>query len=111
MSDGEYTPLVDREREPRSRIYEELTRPARERLSIITEPISEYGESAMSFLRKRVGKTPLQKYYWKDRGDIQNVEHENFLIDGENVHVLTYIEMIINTHHRREVVKKVFIKV
>jgi len=48
MSDDEYTPLIDREREPKSRIHEELTERARDRLSVITQPMSDHGTAAFS---------------------------------------------------------------
>lgn len=109
MTDDDYTPLIDREREPKSRIYQDLTEPARERLSVITrnKGVKARG-NAIDYLIKRVGKSPL-KNYWLNSPfqEGKNVLHNKFLMNGETLHILTYIEIIVRKHHLNEIMKKV----
>lgn len=106
MPDENYTPLIDRERETKSRIHEELTKPARERLAIITSNMSKYDSTAFDYLIKRVGKSPFTSYYRKRSvGRSSSVEHERFIMKGKTLHVLSYIEIIIKEYHVNRVRK------
>lgn len=107
MSDESYTPLIDRERETKSRIHEELTKPARERLAVITNSMSKYGSTAFDYLIKRVGKSPFTSYYQKRSvSHSSSVKHENFIMEGKTLHVLSYIEIIIKEYHTDRVRRK-----
>lgn len=102
MSDGEYTPLIDREREPKARIHEELTESARERLVAITSGKAvRYRRDVMDYLMKKVGKSPLRKFY-----DEESVKHDKFIMKGETIHVLTYIEMLMKKFHKHNLLNE-----
>lgn len=107
MSDGEYTPLIDRQREARSRVHQELTKPARERLATITD---DWGRSrfkntddhewnkheSLNEVMKLLGREPVQKHYDSD-GEYSPVKlHFAFVYNGKTSHVLTYIEILSN---------------
>lgn len=93
----EYEPLIDREREPKSRIHEELTRPARERLAEITvSRDKDDRKSAFKATMKLVGRSPvLQCFSENRRSQLKNKnDHYEFIYKGDTLHVLTYIEQL-----------------
>lgn len=103
MSDREYIPLIDREREPESRVHEELTSTARERLSTITEPSKyHHARSALKFIMNRVGRTLVLNHLKdedKNGEDIWRLLHFRFIEGGDTIHVLTYIEKLLFEIH------------
>ncbi|WP_136717568.1 hypothetical protein [Halorientalis salina] len=102
MRNDGYTPLIDREREPKSRVHEELTEPARERLSVISREMAPRSrDSIMKYLMKKVGKSPLSDYIKRfSSGGIDEVHHDKFIMEGKTLHVLTYIELLVKYEHR-----------
>jgi len=107
MSNEEYTPLVDREREPESRIHEELTRPARERLGQITQSRDKnQRKKALKETMKLIGRTPVLSCFSEER-EVKlsdRASHLEFMYNGATVPVLTYIEQLYMTYntYRRE---------
>lgn len=113
MSDGEYTPLIDRQREPKSRVHQELTKSARERLATITDDWGRsrmknaddnewYKHEALREVMKLVGREPVQEHVDSD-GDYSPVKHHfKFIFNGKTNHVLTYIELLTNEATRRD---------
>jgi hypothetical protein len=101
MSDDEYTPLIDREREHESRIHEELTEPARERLAVITEDVATDSRTdAMEYLLKRVGKSPIEVFLKRNEyGNLNSVRHDKFILNGKTQYILTYIEILLKEYH------------
>lgn len=101
MSDDEYTPLIDRQREPESRIHEELTRPARERLAQITENRDrDDRQRAFKETMKLIGRTPVLSCFSENRTHKfkKKVSHYEFIYQGATVPVLTYIEQLYVTY-------------
>lgn len=104
MADEEYTPLIDREREPESRIHQELTPIARERLSVITETIwgtdhldAKLQKKAMDYLMEKAGRSPVLTHTHsdKDSGGVSiDKAHFRFITRGDSILVLTYIERL-----------------
>lgn len=103
----EYEPLIDREREPKSRIHEELTRPARERLAEITiSRDRDKREDAFKSTMELVGRSPVVRCFSQNRAKKlrKKISHRKFIYKGETLHVLTYIEhlyMSYSRHRRR----------
>lgn len=100
MSDEKYTPLIDRERDSKQRVHQELTEAARERLVVITESASKHSPTALGYLIKKVGTTPFEKYI--DQGTVSNIQavnHQELILKAETLHVFQYIEILINRHH------------
>jgi len=104
MSDDGYTPLIDREREPKARIHEDLTEPARERLEVITRSMSTYGHIPMNYLIKKIGTSPFRRFHYRDSSNIhKTVKHEEFIRMGDTLHILTYVEMILKEYHKENI--------
>jgi len=101
----EYQPLIDREREPKSRIHEELTRPARERLAEITVSRNkDKRESSFKSTMKLVGRSPVVRCFSESRRlSFKNKNsHYEFLYKGDTLHVLTYIEQLYSSYGRNK---------
>lgn len=104
MSDDGYTPLIDRERESKSRVHEELTRPARERIaSILGNLYSGNAHKKMvrrtiDSLMESIGRTPVLKHVQDDLDSgsvsIERIHHA-FIKSGKTVHILTYTELML----------------
>lgn len=97
MTDDEYTPLIDREREPKSRVHEELTRPARERLATILRfPEDKEIEDALELLISKVGVAPVSEAIPDDiaSGKSLRSAHHSLFYNGETEHILTYCEFL-----------------
>lgn len=99
----DYTPLIDRERSPQSRVHEELTQTARERLVVITDGISESDKiESVEFLMSKVGRTPVVEETIdgdpKNDLDVSTVHHR-LIMHGDTIHVLTYLEHLIKKSH------------
>lgn len=99
MSD-EYRPLVDREREPKSRVHEELPKSARERLTQITLRIKS-DRKANKNVRKNAFESLIEKIgYSPVVGNLSETKlrksksHREFVFKGDTIPVLTYIELL-----------------
>ncbi|MBX0284747.1 hypothetical protein EGH22_00250 [Halomicroarcula sp. F28] len=108
MTDDGYTPLVDREREAKSRVHEELTRPARERIAEILSNLEHSNNNQKRLTRKAldstmelIGRTPVLKHVSSDSGDegidVQRIHHA-FMLGGKTVHILTYTEQTLTKY-------------
>jgi hypothetical protein len=106
----EYVPLIDREREPKDRVHEDLTKTARERLAKITEDISgsEYQSSetqleAFDRLKEKVGvSTVNNKIHAGDDDEMpMKYAHIQYVTKGKTRHVLYYLEQLLLIHYRR----------
>jgi hypothetical protein len=99
----EYEPLIDREREPKPRIHEELTGSARERLAEITVSRDrERRETAFRSTMKLVGRSPIVQCFSNKRTNKfkKKNSHREFIYKGDTLHVLTYIEHLYLSYSR-----------
>lgn len=108
MTDEGYTPLIDREREAKSRVHEELTRPARERIGEILSNLEHHSSSQKNLISKAldstmelIGRTPVLRHVDTDSDgegtDVQRIHHA-FMLGGKTVYVFTYVEQILNEY-------------
>lgn len=104
MTEDIYRPLVDRERKPKSRVHEELTQSARERLTAVTDDWGRariasqnkhkrYKSEALREVIKFVGKSPIYDAISDSAREEGIVAlHNEFILNGKTTHVLTYVE-------------------
>lgn len=106
MADDEYVPLVEKEREHKSRVHEELTQPARERITVITEDIEDsQKKDSIEFLMSKIGRSPVAKSV-NNTDEAKEIGiskiHRRFIESGTTVHVLTYLEKLVKEYHLGE---------
>lgn len=106
MSD-EYEPVANREREPKSRIHEELTRVARERLAETTarpgrdrESQRETREKALRETAKLVGRSAV--YGHMSKNSKYRSAHYQFVQNADTIAVLNYVEQLYSRNYKRK---------
>jgi len=111
MSDDEYVPLVERTREPESRVHEELTRRARERLITIIRFALDQQSSVLSRRKKaleklmmKIGRSEVLLHQSSTDSDMAKPEkvEQYFFLKGGTVNVLTYIKILMADMYRYE---------
>lgn len=105
MSD-KYEPVANREREPKSRIHEELTPIARERLAETTarpgkdsETQQENRAKALRETAKLVGRRPVYSYI--SNNSKYRSAHYEFVQQADTIAVLNYLEQLYSRNYRR----------
>jgi hypothetical protein len=105
--DDDYVPLIDREREPKSRVHEDLTRTARERLAIIfNNTNTKYKKSSVHFLMEKIGTTELFSEISTEPDDTNSDRYwsktfNQTILYSDTLYVLSMIE-----YHLRQSNKK-----
>jgi hypothetical protein len=101
----EYEPVANREREPKSRIHEELPPIARERLAETTvrpgndkKAQQERRKKAFRETAKLVGRSAVYGYM-KEKGKYK-ISHYNFVHQADTIPVLNYIEQLYSIRRR-----------
>lgn len=98
----EYEPVANREREPKSRIHEELTSIARERLAETTagsennrQARGEKQKKALRETAKLVGRSAV--YSYMPGNPKYRPSHYHFIQQADTIPVLNYIEQLYST--------------
>lgn len=92
--------LVERKREPESRVHKELTEKSRERLATITGfAKSTHKQQAFADLANRVGPSEIEQYISVDVYRSADTAHTEFLLEAETLLALSYLEFLMNIAH------------
>lgn len=95
--------MIDRERESKSQVHEELTKTARERLTVVTEQASESAKAkSLRLLMSKVGRTPVVENLSIDAGaeDIdESAVHSGIIEACDTIQALTYVESLVKESH------------
>jgi len=113
MSNDGYTPLIDRQRDQKSRVHQELTKSARERLATITDDWGRarssrtdenewYKHDSLKDTMKLVGRAPVHTHVDSEGEYSPVTTHFEFIFQGKTSHILTYIEILANKATKTE---------
>lgn len=102
MSEDSYTPLIDREREPESRVHNALTDRARDRLAAITLEVSVDYSRGLDLLKKKLGYAGYREQVELEEpiSEPDAQVHSHIVYHADTEVVLTHLEQVILAHHK-----------